>query len=273
MGSLKGSPGATTLSLALADRWPLDGGDPVVVEADPAGGDVGARFTLAPGRGLVSLAAAGRRGEQSPRALDEHFQELPGGLQVLCAPAGAEQARQVVGELGSGGWSLLRAAAQAQDRPLIVDCGRLDPLSPAGPLLGSADVLLLIMRARNDELSHLAARMPVVQGWGLPAWYVVVVAEPGRSQGHRVREISRVLGPRVLGPVPYDTDAAGVLAGRRRTRAGIGRTKLGRTVAGIAGALATTAPAKAAPPARQALPPLPPDPVWPDAGPPMWTGA
>ncbi|WP_261570133.1 MinD/ParA family ATP-binding protein [Frankia gtarii] len=252
VGSLKGSPGATTLALALADRWPADGGEPLVVEADPAGGDLGARFGLAAGRGLVSLAAAGRRGGQ-PRPLAEHVQQLPGGLQVLPAPAGAEHARQVLGELGGGGWSLLWAAAQAESRPLIVDCGRL---TPAAPALRAADVLLLVVRPRDDELAHLAARMHVVQGWALPAWYVVVVAEPGRTPDYRVRDITRVLGPRVLGPLPYDTAAAGVLAGRRQSRSGISRTRLGRTVTQMAGSLAASVPAEPAPPG----PPGPPGP-------------
>ncbi len=253
VGSLKGSPGATTLALALADRWPADGGEPLVVEADPAGGDLGARFGVA-GRGLVSLAAAGRRGGQ-PRPLAEHVQQLPGGLQVLPAPAGAEHARQVLAELGGGGWSLLWAAAQADDRTVIVDCGRLDPLTPAAPALRAADVLLLVVRPRDDELAHLAARIHVVQGWQVPAWYVVVVAEPGRTPDYRMRDITRVLGPRVLGPLPYDLAAAGVLAGRRQSRSGIGRTRLGRTVTRMAGYLAASVPAEPAPPGLPAAPP------------------
>ncbi len=254
VGSLKGSPGATTLALALADRWPAEGGEPLVVEADPAGGDLGARFGLAAGRGLVSLAAAGRRGGGQPRPLADHVQPLPGGLQVLPAPAGAEHARQVLGELAGGGWSLLWSAAQADGQTLIVDCGRLDPLTPAAPALRAADVLLLVVRPRDDELAHLAARIHVVQGWALPAWYVVVVAEAGRTPDYRVRDITRVLGPRVLGPLPYDTAAAGVLAGRRQSRAGIGRSKLGRAVTGIADYLATSLPAEPAPPTLSAVP-------------------
>lgn len=254
VGSLKASPGATTLALALADRWPADGGDPLVVEADPAGGDLGARFgLLAGGRGLVTLAAAGRRGG-GQRSAEDHAHHLPGGLEVIPAPAGAEQASQVLGELEGGGWSLLWSAARTGGRTVIVDCGRLDPWSPAGVALRAADVLLLVVRARDDELSHLAARMQVVQGWGVPAWFIVVVAQPHQTPEYRVREIARVLGSRVLGPVPYDTTAAEVLAGRRQTRTGIGRSKLGRTVAGIAGHLAAAAPADAHRPALDAAP-------------------
>ncbi|WP_322780387.1 hypothetical protein [Frankia sp. Cas4] len=237
VGSLKGSPGATTLALALADRWPA-GSEPLVVEADPAGGDLGARFGLGAAQGLVTLAAAGRRGSGEPRPLSDHTQELPGGLEVITAPAGAEQARQVLGELAGGGWSLLWSAARQGGRAVIVDCGRLDPLSPATPAVRAADVLLLVARARDDELSQLAARMHVVQGWGLPAWYVVVAGQADRSQDYPIRDIVRVLGSHVLGTVPYDAAAASVLGGRRRTRTGITRSKLGRAVTDLARHLA-----------------------------------
>jgi hypothetical protein len=243
VGSLKGSPGVTTLALALADRWPAEGGEPLVVEADPAGGDLAARFGLLTSRrGLVTLAAAGRRGSGGARPIEDHVHELPGGLEVIAAPAGAEQASQVLGELDGGGWALLWAAGRAADRPLVVDCGRLDAGTAVRPVLNAADVLLLVVRAQDDELSHLAARLPAIRGWALPAWYVVVVAPPGRSTDYRVRDISRVLGSRVLGPVPYDVGAAGVLAGRRRTRGGIGRSRLGRMAAGLGQFLAAGAP-------------------------------
>ncbi|ONH22668.1 MinD/ParA family ATP-binding protein [Pseudofrankia asymbiotica] len=266
VGSLKASPGATTLALALADRWPAGGGEPLVVEADPAGGDLGARFgLLATSRGLVTLAAAGRRGGRQARPVEDHAHELPGGLLAIPAPAGAEQASQILGELEGGGWSALWTAARTGDRTVIVDCGRLDPRSPAMPAVHAADVLLLVVRADDDELAHLAARMYAVRGWAVPAWYVAVIAQPNRKPDYRVREISRVLASRVLGPVPFDSAAAGVLAGRRQTRAGIGRTKLGRAVAGMADYLAATALPEAATPAlgaaqagfdgRAALPP------------------
>jgi hypothetical protein len=235
VGSLKGSPGATTLGLALADRWPADV-DPVVVEADPAGGDLVARFGLAPTRGLVSVAAAARR-TASAELLWDHTQQLPGGLRVVAAPAGAEQTRAVLGELAGGEWSLLRAAADDMDVAVIVDCGRLDPQSPVLSLLRVVDVLLLVVRARDDELAHLAAKLGVVAGWRLPAWYLIIVGQPGKHDGYRVADIMRVLDAHVLGPVPYDPAAAAVLAGLRRTRTGITRSRLGRAAAELAGYL------------------------------------
>ncbi len=46
VASVKGSPGVTTLCVALAACWP-DPAGAIVVEADPAGGDVAMRFGLA----------------------------------------------------------------------------------------------------------------------------------------------------------------------------------------------------------------------------------
>ena len=54
MVSVKGAPGVTTLAVGLATRWPR--GEAVVVEADPAGGDLSARFGLAHDPGLAAMA-------------------------------------------------------------------------------------------------------------------------------------------------------------------------------------------------------------------------
>ena len=65
LASAKGSPGVTTAATVLAALWPRS---VLLAECDPAGSDLVVRMT-APGggaltaeRGLVSLAAAGRKG-------------------------------------------------------------------------------------------------------------------------------------------------------------------------------------------------------------------
>lgn len=70
--SFKGSPGVTTSALAMAACSP-SGVQPIVVECDPAGGDIFARFRLEPVPGLVSLAAAARR-SVGPGVLGQHTQ-------------------------------------------------------------------------------------------------------------------------------------------------------------------------------------------------------
>jgi hypothetical protein len=79
--------------MALAVAWPV-GWQPVVVEADPSGGDLAAGFSLAAEPGLVSLAAAARHARHARHGavLREHTQALPGGLPVVAAPVDAEQA-------------------------------------------------------------------------------------------------------------------------------------------------------------------------------------
>lgn len=106
LGSVKASPGVTTLTVALAARWIGGTARRLVVECDPSGGDLAMRFDLPLSPGLVSLAVAhrdptgpgsGERGE----AAWEHVQSLPGGLPVLLAPPGHERARAAVAALTS----------------------------------------------------------------------------------------------------------------------------------------------------------------------------
>src|SRR2546430_9063892 len=93
VASDKGAPGVTTASVVLAAVWPR----PVLLaECDPAGGDLLYRFPAAdggrldPGRGLLSLAVAARRGLR-PEQVWEHTQTLRGGLAVLTGVSTAEQ--------------------------------------------------------------------------------------------------------------------------------------------------------------------------------------
>jgi MinD-like ATPase involved in chromosome partitioning or flagellar assembly len=97
--SLKSSPGVTTLTVALGARWP-GSETPVVVEADPAGGDLLTRFRLNPDLTVVGLAASTRvRGAVDLEELARHVQFLPGGLRVVPGPVAAEQARAALGLL------------------------------------------------------------------------------------------------------------------------------------------------------------------------------
>ena len=57
--SAHGSPGVTTTALTLAATWPEDR-PCLLVEADPFGGVIGARYGLGDTPGLSSLAAVAR---------------------------------------------------------------------------------------------------------------------------------------------------------------------------------------------------------------------
>src|SRR5581483_2820872 len=154
LASLKASPGVTTSALALAAMWP--GPQRVLaVEADPAGGDLAARFGLDPAPGLVSLSAVARR-EHSVQVAFDQAQKLSGGLPVIAAPAAADPAGAALELLTGDGLPLWANLAQDPDTVAVVDCGRLDPGSHAHRILAKADIALLVARPTLDECDRLA---------------------------------------------------------------------------------------------------------------------
>ena len=230
--SFKGSPGATTLALGLASRWP-NGHRPVVVECDPAGGDLAARFRLALSPGLVSLAAAARRAERSD-LLWQHTQQLPGELRVVAGPPGADQAHAALTELmgvGEEKSALWRAAGRAR-AVVIADCGRIDQYSPGMPIVRGADVLLLLARARDDALAHVATKVDAMGRWSRRPGFLLV------GNGYRSREVSRELGIDVMARIPEDAKGAAALCGASRRRGALTRSELGKALGALAERLA-----------------------------------
>ncbi|MFF5990423.1 chromosome partitioning protein [Prauserella flavalba] len=226
--SLKGSPGVTTLATALGARWPGQE-NPIVVEVDPAGGDLMARFRLPDTPSLVSLAAAARgRGSADPTLLAQHTQLLPGGLRVVLGPVGAEQARAALAVLASGPSSPLRRAADQPETTVIADCGRVDPDSPAFPIIRSADAMLLVARPHDDELAHVALKLQAAQQWSRRPCFVLV------GDGYPTAEVSQALRIPVMGRVPRDDKGAAVLCGQGTGRRGPDKSALGRAAAKIA---------------------------------------
>lgn len=242
--SVKGSPGVTTFSVALAARWPSRG-RALLIEADPSGGDVGTRFSLASTPGLLSLAAAARRSDD-PSVVWQHAQALPGGLAVVAAPPDADRARAALSTLvgdPAAGVGILRAAANAPDTAVIADCGRIDAGSPAMPIVRLADAMILLTRARAEDLAHLARRLPAIGRWApRPAMLLV-------GEGYSAAEVVRELGVPPLGRLPDDPLGAAVLCGRpsalRLRRSGPVHSALGQVAHQVATVLV----------ARQARPP------------------
>ncbi|MGH3625061.1 MAG: chromosome partitioning protein [Sciscionella sp.] len=241
--SVKGSPGVSTFSVALAARWP----SPVrmlLVEADPSGGDVGTRFSLESTPGLLSLAVAARRSDD-PALLWQHAQALPGGVPVVAAPPDADRARAALSALApdpAAGAGIVRAAATAPDTVVIVDCGRIDTGSAAMPIVGSAEAMVLLTRARADDLAHLARRLPALGRW-VPHPVMLLVGD-----GYSAAEVARELGVSPWGRVPEDPRGAAVLGGRpsarRWGRSGPAHSALGQ----VAHQVATVLVAQQAPP-------------------------
>ncbi|WP_246842906.1 chromosome partitioning protein [Allokutzneria sp. NRRL B-24872] len=235
MTSVKGSPGATTFSLALAACWPAPART-LLIEADHSGGDVGVRMGMAATPGLVSLAAAARHADD-PMLLWQHAQVVPFGVPVVAAPADADRARSTLSALTSepgAGIRLVRAVASASETVVIVDCGRIDAGSPAAAIARGADALILISRAHAPDLAHLVYRLPVLGAW--TPHPVLLLAGPGFSPA----EVARELGVAPLGRVPDDPRGAALLCGRTALRPGarvLERSAVGGAARRVASAL------------------------------------
>jgi MinD-like ATPase involved in chromosome partitioning or flagellar assembly len=217
----KGSPGVTTVTVALGAVWP---GRALVVECDPAGGDIAYRLPgvggrpLDANRGLLSLAAIARHGVEA-RQLWDHVQELNGGLEVILGVSTAEQSAGL-----SGIWdSLGGAMARVRDVDVLADCGRIAPGSPGTAVLRHASMLVLVARATVDSVAHARDRLAALagrRGDGVvgPSIGLVLVAQPRESKAalNQVNEVLRSarLPVEVLGTIADDPRGAALLAGQ-----------------------------------------------------------
>jgi hypothetical protein len=211
VGSIK-SGAATTTALALGATWPGEA-RVVVVEADPSGGDVAAVFGLEREPGLVSLSAAARA-RHDVDVLFAHAQALPGGLLVVAAPPGAEQAIGAVGVLARDTAPLWAAVARAEDLVVIVDVGRLDPGSPAHAQIAAADAAVLVARPSLVEAHSLGKRLDGLIGAAQASDTRLHLVLHG--EGYPAEQVSDSLAFKVTAHLPHDAKAAAILSGAGR---------------------------------------------------------
>lgn len=147
VSSTKHAPGATTLVVALAGL--MNDEPTLVIEADRCGGDIAARAGLALDPGVLSLAAAARRG-LTPDLVDVHSQRLHSGAQLLAAPTSADRAGASMATLAEPLAALCRSIAGR----VIVDLGRWDQRSPASHFARTAEVVLVLLRPTVEGVEH-----------------------------------------------------------------------------------------------------------------------
>jgi hypothetical protein len=235
LASLKGSAGATSFGVALTAAWPGDV-QRVFVECDPAGGDIASRYSLPLSPGLIGLAAATRQGSDLD-VLWRHTQCLPDGTPIVVGPLRGDQARTALTALvGSRSdtpsdatqSSLFTASAQARDSIVVADCGRLDPDTAALPIVKAANALLLLLRPRADELSHLAAQLDDIAALADRIGLVLV------GTGYSATEVAAELEVPIFATVPELAPRSG----SSRFSQARARTRLHRAAATIAEQLA-----------------------------------
>jgi MinD-like ATPase involved in chromosome partitioning or flagellar assembly len=210
----KGAPGATTAVVGLALGWP---GPVLVVDADPAGGDVVAGWLAARAgldRGLLTFAAATRHldpgaGAELGRELAGHVVGVPEAGSVRVLP-GLGYAGQAAG-LDVNGWYRLAAAVAGLPwaAEVLVDCGRSAGGLP-WPLLTAADLVLLVTRPSLRGGHHARHAAAVVEAaLGDRSRLGLAVCGPGP---YAPAEVGRVVGLPVRVVLPADPAAAGVLS-------------------------------------------------------------
>ena len=229
--SAHGSPGVTTTALALAGAWP-QGRRCLLVEADPFGGVMAARFGLRDTPGLASLAAVTRKGLDAGVEW-HHAQQLAGGVPLLVGPPSADQAHAVLRDLAS---ALAEWSAGETEVDVIADCGRLAPGSPTLVALQQADTVLVLTRPTPDQLRPAAHQVATLGVSGTRPKLLLVGDSP-----YGAAEVAAALPVEVAGVMAWDARAAEALSG------GVGdpnlrRSPLVRAAASLAHRLAAELP-------------------------------
>lgn len=189
----KGSPGVTTIAYGLACLW-LARGAVFLVEADPDGGVLAARFGLSQEPGLATVAAAGRH-EVTGAMLAAHVQSAPVALALLVAPSSPAHARAALRAVADS----LGGALRQLEATVLIDLGRLDSESPSVPLAAAADGLLLVTRPSLEGSDALAVRLADQPELRRRAQLVTV--GPGPYEG---RDVADLLSVAHAGYLPDD---------------------------------------------------------------------
>lgn len=237
LASAKGSPGVTTAAAVLGALWPRQ---VLLAECDPSGSDIAIRMTAAggqplnPERGLVSLAAAGRKG-LGDEIIMAHSQRLDGGLDVLLGVRAPEQ----VGGMGGLWQPLGMALNQMYSADVLADCGRIGPVSPQLPVVQAARLVVLACAATGSSVAHLRERLSALAHHVDAHLGVLLIADPKRRDA--VKQVWSVLDQMSV-PVQhrwhlaYDPVGAAFFEGRGAGR--LDRTALVRTAVDIAAQMA-----------------------------------
>lgn len=211
VGSDKGSPGASTLSVLLGMSWPEER---VVCELDPRGADLPYRMKSVYGYELVaapSLAALAidLRFESGRHPLPVYAHDTTVGLPLIVGETSCEWFSRLVPHLQAIGGALA-------DWPgtVIADLGCMQPWSPSVPLAALATAVLLVTRADTENLGHLRDRVEELAGQlGGPdradCPVGIVVRAPRSEARSATRRVERLLASvgspaSVVGTLPDD---------------------------------------------------------------------
>jgi hypothetical protein len=205
--SLKGAPGVTTLACLVGAGWPQQR-KVMVVECDPSGGDLAARFRLSSRVGWPSLISSARRSGWSEISVGSHLQQLPGGLDVLVGTTGMEPS-----ESKRAMAALLSGANSSLDGPwdVLVDLGRLLPDDLGSRAwLDHCDAVVIGLRSDAASVVQVREKAIMVARWTDRLGLAIL-----GTGCHSSVEIGGFTGIPVVGEIPFDPRVAAVAAGEQ----------------------------------------------------------
>ncbi len=224
VASRKASPGVTTLTTLLAAYWREEDTTRLILEADPSGGSIAARWKqahdLSWDPGLVAMSA--NRGELDAPAVHVVSQAIAEDLRVAAAPPSPVQVAAALNAMGERAAASLAGAAGLR---VFVDCGRLHTSSPSMPLARRAALTVLVCRPSLEEIHTLMPGVAELRDSGCALALVTIGNGP-----YHPAEIAENAGIELLGHVPDDEGAAaawatdGLNAGRSFRRSLLART-------------------------------------------------
>lgn len=229
--SAKGSPGVTTSALALAAAASAAWHDALLVEMDPAGGDLECWCGPHGEAGLLTAVTDLRDGASADR-LRRHAVEVVPGVKALLAPTTAQSVSAAL-QTASGGF--IEAVTQL-DEVVIVDLGRWVSSGPAhaAGLLGQAAVVLVVCRSALASVEHARALVGELRALNRR----VAVLMVGSTSPYPPDEVAAAVRAPVVGVLPWDSRGVGALVvqgvSRTWSRSRVARAA-GDVVQGLAG--------------------------------------
>lgn len=195
--------------------------DALLVELDPAGGDLECWTGVSDEPGLIRIAQQMRR-SRGPEAAGGCATEGPAGVDAILAPTSGPLAETTIAAVEGLVGSVLPALER---NVVVIDGGRWSASQVAAKRLTGCDVVGVVCRPTVAgveaarwllEPLEAVARAPVV---------VVLVGEHPYSAG----EVERVVGMPVVAVLPWDPRAVRALMAAVTPRHGWTRTRLARS--------------------------------------------